>query len=193
MNLHRLKAQYFDGVYQTKALLIQDKPFTLKSGKKSHIYLNHRNFLSQSRYLSLVADIYHELASTIEGKYQLGVVDSIMSPIIVGAMSAQYGNDFVVVRKEPLKHGTQEYIYGEIKQPVVLVDDMTSTGGTLIDAAKKIRSREGSVQYAIISAYRDNTAIQNLQAANIETLSIASFDEILKYLDPILTEHERQL
>jgi len=191
MHLNDLKKQYFDGIYQTKALLIKNVPFTLKSGKQSHIYLNHRNFLSQSNYLTLIANLYHQLTKTIAGDYQLGIVDSIMSPIIVGAMSTKFNKDFVVIKKEPLKHGTQEYIYGNISKPIVLIDDMTSTGGTLIDAANKIRAKGGSVEHAIISAYRDKSAERQLEVNNIKLVSIASFDEILRYLEPHLTKEER--
>ena len=193
MNLDLLKTQYFDGIYQTKSFLIKNTPFTLQSGKTSHLYLNHRNFLSQNKYLTLIANIYYELTKQLDYDFQLGAVDSVTSPIIVGAMCAMFNKNYVVIKSEPLKHGTQEYIYGNIQQPVVLIDDMTSTGGTLIDAAKKIRSKGGAVQHAIISAFRDNTAINNLKSNGIELFSIAGFNEILSHLTPILTEEEKQI
>ena len=193
MNLSNLKRQYFDGIYQTKALLIKDKPFTLKSGKQSYIYLNHRNFLSQGKYLALIANIYHELAKNITDDYCLGAVDSIMSPIIVGAMSMHFNRNITVIKKESLKHGTQESIYGDIGNPIVLIDDMTSTGGTLIDAANKIRAQNGVVSHAIISAYRDNTAEQRLKENDITLIRIASFDEILHHLNDHLTDRDRHI
>lgn len=193
MNLDSLKSQYFDGIYQTKAFLIKEEPFTLQSGKKSHLYLNHRTFLSQNKYLKLVATIYYELAAQLKYEFQLGAVDSVTSPIIVGAMCGMFSKNYVVVKSEPLKHGTQEYIYGNINQPIILIDDMTSTGGTLIDAAEKIRLKGGSVKHAIISAYRDVTAINNLKSHGIELMCIASFAEISSYLSRSLTVNEKTL
>lgn len=193
MNINQLKSQYIEGVYRSKALLIKEDAFTLQSGKRSHIYLNHRNFLSNHVYLSLVARIYHELSKSIAGNYILGAVDSIMSPIIVGAMSAMFNRDYVVIRKTPLTHGTQEFIYGKIANDILLIDDMTSTGDTLIDAAKKIRAKGGSVQYAIISAYREDTAIQNLINQHIQPITIASFDEIINQLHPIFSPIEKAI
>ena len=175
MNLDSLKSQYFNGIYQTKAFLIKDEPFTLQSGKKSHLYLNHRNFLSQHRYLALIANIYHELTKHLEYDFQLGAVDSVTSPIIAGAMCAMFNKDYVVVKSEPLKHGTQEYIYGNINQPIILIDDMTSTGGTLVDAAQKIRLKGGVVNHAIISAYRDESAINHLKAHDITSYVYRKF------------------
>ena len=189
--LASLKQQYIEAIYQTRALLIKEKAFTLQSGKSSHIYLNHRHFLSDHRYLSLVAKIYHQLAQQLTGEYILGAVDSIMSPIIVGAMSALFQYDYVVIRKTALTHGTQEFIYGNITKPILLIDDMTSTGDTLIDAAHKIRASGGLINHAIVSAYRESTAINNLQHQQITTLCIASFDEIIKQLQPRLTTQEK--
>lgn len=193
MNINNLKLQYIEGIYKTKALLIKEKAFVLQSGKKSHIYLNHRNFLSNHTYLALIANIYQELSKFITDDYVLGVVDSIMSPIIVGAMSVKFKRNYVVTQKTPLSHGTQESIYGEVKNNVLLIDDMTSTGNTLIDAAEKIRAKGGYVQYAIISAYRDDEAIKNLKRANIELLSIVSFSEIINKLDHLLTALEKDI
>lgn len=193
MNLDQLKIQYIEGVYQTKALLIREQAFTLQSGKRSHIYLNHRNFLANNRYLSLVATIYHELAKTLVGEYILGAVDSVMSPVLVGAMSTMFQRDYVVVQKKPMTHGTQEFIYGTINKEVLLIDDMTSTGDTLIDAAQKIRAQGGCVKYAIISAHREETALKNLRNQQITALSIAGFEEIIDKLFPALTSTEQTI
>lgn len=193
MNMNQLKSQYIEGIYQTKAFLIKEQPFTLQSGKKSHLYLNHRNFLSHHIYLQLIVNIYHTLSNTLAGPFALGAVDSIMSPLIVGAMCTQFNHDYVVIRRTPLTHGTKEFIYGEIQNEILLIDDMTSTGDTLINAADKIRSKNGLVRYAIISTYRDNTAIQALKSHGIEALTIASFDEIIAELLPVLSPSEKAI
>lgn len=187
MTLDTLKSKYIQAIYKTKALLIKEEPITLQSGKKSHIYLNHRNFLSQHQYLALVANIYQQLTTQIEGDYILGAVDSIMSPIIVGAMSVMFNYNYTL----PSLYSNQEYKL--IKNNIVLIDDMTSTGETLIAAAQKIREKGGSVKYAIISAYRETTAIQNLHANGIKILSIISFAEILTSLAPLLSTKEKEI
>ncbi len=193
MDFEQLKSEYIQAIYKTKALIIQENPFTLQSGKQSHIYLNHRKFLSHHSYLRLMAQIYHQLSLSIPGNYVLSTVDSIMSPILVGAMSALFNLDTVAIQKQSLSHGTKECLYGALKQNTVLIDDMTSTGETLIDASHKIRASGGVVNYAIISAYREHTASDNLQEQGIKLLSIASFAEILHHLAPTLTPQEKQI
>lgn len=189
----QLKTQYIEGIYHSNALLIKEEPFTLQSGKKSHIYLNHRNFLTNTRYLSLIAQLYHTLALNIANHYVLGAVDSIMSPIIVGAMSALFKLDFVIIQKKAMSHGTQASFFGELKQEILLIDDMTSTGETLIQAAQQVREKGGIVKHAIISAYRENNAIESLCQHAIEPLSIANFGEILEQLFPVLSPQEQAI
>jgi orotate phosphoribosyltransferase len=194
MQLAKLKQQYIEGVYQTKALLICEKPFTLQSGGQSRLYLNHRNFLAQSKYLTLVAKIYLELIDEeVLSEYKLAVVDSVMSPVIVGAMSALSNKDLTIIKHAKLEHGTKEDIYGDCSGEIVIIDDMTSTGGTIVEAAQKIRKTGGKVNYAVVSACRNKSAERNLAKENITLLSIAGFDEILFQLHPQLTEQEKQL
>ncbi len=193
MDLNQLKHAYIEAVYKTEALMIKEEPFDLQSGGKSHIYLNHRIFLSRYNYIELIARIYLELLAPLVKHYRLCAVDSVMSPILVGAMSVLDKKDIVVVKSKKSEHGVKEDIYGRIAGEVVVVDDMSSTGGTLLEAARKIREKGGLVRYAVVSACRDQRAHENLSKENLELLSIASFREIIDYLKPRLTPQEKEL
>ena len=141
MDLNQLKNRYVNGIYKTKSLLIKEEPFTLKSGGKSHIYLNHRNFLVKSEYLAVVAEMYSHSIQEHVNNYQLGVVDSVMSPIIVGAISAAHENDLIIIRSKKLEHGVKLDIFGECRGEVVIVDDMTSTGSTPLRLLRNVLRR----------------------------------------------------
>lgn len=193
MDITKLKLRYAIGAYETKSLLIRQEPFDLKSGAKSHIYLNHNNFLVQHEYLNLIADLYTSCIAEHITEYRLGVVDSIMSPVIVGAMSIRSRKDFVVIKSQKLHHGVKDDIFGDPKGDIVLIDDMTSTGGTLIEAAAKIREHGGTVQFAVVSASRNDTAKKNLAKEGIQLLSLVSFDEVLTLLEERLASQEKEL
>ncbi len=190
MKFDDLKKQYIDAVYETGAFLIKDEPFELRSGKRSHIYLNHRQFLTKSEFLLVVAKAFTAKIKTVLTDFQIAVVDSIMSPIIAGAISTYANVDIVVVKSNPLEHGTKQDIYGDISKEIVIIDDMTSTGGTIIESAQKIRAKGGIVNYCIVSAYRDLSAIKKLKEFNIQTLAIASFKEVVDFLQDKLSEKE---
>ncbi len=193
MQLQELKKQYVEGIYQTKALLIREEPFILQSGRQSHIYLNHRNFLAKSKYLILISKIYQNLIDSVLRDYKLAVVDSVMSPIIVGSMCTLSNKDLTIIKSAKLEHGTKEDIYGECSGEIVIIDDMTSTGGTILEAARKIRTAGGTVNYAVVSACRDQSAKENLVKENITLLSVAGFDEIISLLAANLTDKEKEL
>jgi orotate phosphoribosyltransferase len=192
-NISELKRQYAIGVYQTGSLLIKEVPFDLRSGGKSHIYLNHRNFLSQAKYLELISKIYLQILSGIKGNFKLGIVDSLMSPVLVGALAMLGNFDFVLVKREKLEHGTKENIFGDPSGNVVLIDDMTSTGGTLIETAEILKKLGGIVKHCIVSACRNDEAKTILSEHKIQLHCVASFNEIINELTSQLTSLEKQL
>ncbi len=192
-DLETLKREYIEAVYKTEALMIKEEPFDLQSGKRSHIYLNHRIFLSRYNYIELIARIYVRLLTPVVKHHQLGAVDSVMSPILVGAMSVLDKRDIVVVKSKKSERGLKDDIYGRIAGEVVLIDDMSSTGSTLLEGARKIREKGGLVRYAVVSACRDQVAQENLAKEKIELLHITNFREIISHLKPKLSPRERSL
>lgn len=75
---------------------------------------------------------------------------------------------------------------------MVLIDDMTSTGSTILEAAPPLRNRGGRIRYAVVSACRDETAQVNLAREEIQLLSIATFKEIITALRPKLNSREKE-
>ena len=192
-DLDKLKQEYIEALHKTEALMIKEEPFDLHSGGKSHIYLNHRMFLSRYNYIELIARIYLRLLASVVKQYRVCAVDSVMSPILVGAMSVLDKKDIVVVKSMKSEHGVREDIYGRIAGEIVVVDDMSSTGDTLLEAARKIRDKGGLVRYAVVSACRDQRAHENLSRVKLELLSITNFREIMDYLKPRLNTREKEL
>ncbi len=193
MEIEKLKKEYCKGIYQTQALLVRDAPFKLRSGSLSHIYLNHRAFLSKSEYLDLVASIYKMLIEERISNYQIASVDSLMSPVVSGALSILTGMNSVIVRQRKLEHGVEEKVFGTVEGELVIVDDMTSSGATIIETTKQLREKGGIVRYAVVSAERDSKARKNLAGEGIELLSIASFKEIVLNLREIISQEQMLL
>ena len=190
---NELRNAYCQGIFAAKALLIQEEPIRLRSGGSSHVFLDHRHFLAQHQYLSLVAELYCTLLAQTPTGFSLGVVESVMSPVIVGAMAKISGHDIVIVKSKKLDFGTKESVFGDVKRDIVLIDDMTSTGSTIIETAALIRQLGGEVKAAVVSACRDNQAALALENCGIKLHSIASFAEILQYLLPQLSQRQREL
>lgn len=191
--LDELTRQYAKAVYESGALLIREEPFTLRSGKKSHLYINHREFLSSSANIQLLAKIYVELIRrSIGGECTIASVDSIMSPVLCGAITVYAGQNVVSVRSKKLEHGTEENIYGNVSGPVAVVDDMTSTGGTLLEAARVLREAGHTVTHAIVSVVRDETLKEVFSKEGISLQYIATLPD-LAYRVPDLPEESAAL
>lgn len=191
--LDQLKKQYIESIYKEKAFLIKEKPFKLHHGGESHLYLNHREFLSKYKYLDLLTNIYIELIPKDLKDFKLGALDSQMSPVLCGLISAKIKKDIVIVKENKTEHGLEQKIYGDPSGEIVLIDDMTSTGTMPINAAKELRNKGASVNYLIVSACRDLSAVENTAKENIKTLYVAKFEEILKTLWDKLSEAEKNI
>jgi len=185
--------RYIHALYEQKAFQIKEEPFTLHHGGESHLFLNHSVFLAKAENLALLAELYEGLIPSDLKEYKLGAVDSVMSPIITGMLVRELEKDVLVVKEKKLEHGLQNKIYGNTDGEVVLVDDVTTTGTILIKSAESLREAGAVVNYALLSACRDDAALKNLAEANITPLYVATYEEIIRELWDTLTEAEQKI
>lgn len=193
MTFNTLKQQYIQAIYREKAFLIKEEYIKLHHGGESHLYLNHNQFLSKFANLRLLTDLYQQLLPNSVGNYKLGAVDSIMSPILCGLMAMKLQKDIVVIKEKELAHGLENKIYGDAAGEIILIDDVTSTGAILVNAANALREKGAAVKYALVSACRDMSAVNNLAKAGIKAFYIATYEEIIKNLWNALSEKEKEI
>jgi orotate phosphoribosyltransferase len=126
------------------AYLHSDTPiFRLASGKMSNFYFDGRKISLSSRGAYLVARMILEEISGIQvdaiGGPVLGA--ALMVPAVVAIAHAE-GRDLhaFVVRQEAKEHGTQQKIEGHLEKgwEVVIVDDVITTGGSVLKAIEAI-------------------------------------------------------
>ncbi len=191
--LTQLKQQYIDGIYQSGAFLIQEEPFTLRSGIKSHIYLDHKKFLTSYQGLKIVMNNFFLMLKEKVDHFTFVVVDSIMSPMLGSAMVTMLEKNLVIIKEEEALHGPKEKMYGMIHphQEYVIIDDLISTGSLVMNAAKLIRELGGIVRYVVVCTVREEAVVRELNHHGIEVLAIATIQEIIDYLKPTLTRQEQ--
>ena len=193
MTLEDLKRQYIRAIYSEKAFQFKEEYVTLHHGGESHLYLNHNQFLSRFQYLDLLCTIYQKMVPVELKEYKLGAVDSVMSPVLCGLLSAKLRKDVVVTKEKKLGHGLQSNVYGNAEGNVVLVDDVTSTGAILVNAAAALREKGAIVTHAILSACRDKSAIETLDRVKIRAIYVATYEEIVRNLWDTMTEAQRHI
>lgn len=172
--------------------MIKKEHFTLHHAGTSHLYLNHNEFLKKYANLDMLVKMYLSMMPKNVKNYKLGAVDSIMSPVICGMLAAKLKKDVVIIKEKKLEHGLESQVYGEAKGEIILVDDVTSSGTLLINAAKALRGKGAKVDYGIISALRDDTPLKNLKKAKIRPIYVATYEEILKTIWLKLKNEEKE-
>jgi len=146
--------------------------FTLASGKKSDYYINIKEVYTKPEVLKEIAV---KMAEIIEGKKIDKIAGVAIGAIpIAVALSLQTGIPFVIVRKEEKNHGTSSKIEGEIKkgERVVIVEDVTTTGGSVINAIEALRSFGCVCEEALVVVDREEGAEENLKRKGVKLISL---------------------
>ncbi len=149
--------------------------FTLASGRKSNVYFNMKGSMLDPRgahhFALMVLELLPEIGCDAIGGLELGAVPLISS---AAALSYNYQPNLktFIVRKEAKKHGTRELIEGpnidELRKcSVAVVDDVTTTGGSTLQAVKVLRNLEIKVKHAITIVDREEGASEAFAAAGI--------------------------
>lgn len=158
--------------------------FVLSSGKTSDYYLDGRIITLTPEGAYLVASIILEL---IKGKN----IDAVGGPTlgadpIVGALAALSHINKIplktfIVRKAAKEHGMQRQVEGPAlnkNSRVILVDDIATTGGALIEAKEALDKLGVITEKAMVIVDRKEGARENLAKAGLALDSIFTIDDL---------------
>ena len=160
--------------------------FTLSSGKKTDHYVNCKPVTLTGRGLTLSSVI---LLSAIEedskavGGLTLGA-DPLVSGIAVISALERATMDALIVRKEPKGHGTGAWIEGpELPEgtKVTVIEDVITTGGSAIQAVKRLRDAGYKVDrvVSIVDRQENGEADTAMKLAELELVSLFSLEDIV--------------
>ncbi len=146
-----------------KTLSFRRGDFTLASGKKAKYYIDCRTTTLSGRGAYLIGRLFHEMIEPLNVDAVGGVVIGA-APMVsaVSMRAAEMGQDLngFLIRKEAKGHGTGKQVEGHIApwMRVVLVEDVVTTGGSLIKGIKAIQENYPSVSIAGILSIVDRKA-----------------------------------
>ena len=141
MNFEQLKQQYVDALLHTKAFLIkslEEEPFTLRSGKKSYMFLDHSRLAADPEaFRSFVNVMAAQIGDTFGTEpIVLCNVDSKISAQLVGSVAYNLKLPQIIYKSKQLtdvEKGTAKQMTGDETwaMPAVILDDvMTGGDGT---------------------------------------------------------------
>ena len=145
--------------------------FTLRSGRKSKYYLDKYLFETQPDILTAIGELfagYVKPTTTLIAGAELGGV------ALAAAAALASGRPFVIIRNAKKDYGTSKPYEGKISEgdSVLLVEDIATTGGQVLEAAKFIISIGAKVERIVAVIDRQEGAKENIQDAgfNFEAL-----------------------
>ena len=170
-----------------------DEPFTWASGIKSPVYCDNRLILSAP---DVRTEVETSLMQTIRREYPDAEVlmGTSTAGIAHAAITAQMmGLPMGYVRSSSKDHGRQNQIEGRLEkgQKVVVVEDLISTGGSVLEVVNVLR-KAGAEVLGIVSifTYGMKKGMERLAAAKVRNVSLTNFDVIAqvaaeqKYIKP---------
>lgn len=156
-----------------------DEPFTWASGIKSPVYCDNRLILTAP---DVRTEAETALMQTIRREYPDAEVlmGTSTAGIAHAAITAQMmGLPMGYVRSSSKDHGRQNQIEGRLEkgQKVVVVEDLISTGGSVLEAVDALREAGAEVLGIVsIFTYGMKKGAERLAAANVHNVSLTNFD-----------------
>ena len=159
--------------------LSPDKPFTWASGIKSPVYCDNRLTLTapevrtdvETGLKELIEENYPE-AEVLMGTSTAGIAHAAITAHLMGLPMGY-------VRSGNKDHGRQNRIEGKLEkgQKVVVVEDLISTGGSVIEVADALREAGAEVLGIVsIFTYGMKKGLERLAAADVKNVSLTNLD-----------------
>ena len=150
--------------------------FTLRSGRKSKYYLDKYLFETQPDILAALGELFAQRVD--ESVDRLAGAELGGIPLVAAASMAS-GKPSVLIRNQKKDYGTAKLLEGRLEpgDRVLIVEDVITTGGQVIEAAKVIEAAGATVVKIIAVIDRQEGARENIEGAGY------AFDSLLTKRD----------
>ncbi len=177
-----MKTKIAKDLLQIKAVFLRpDEPFTWASGIKSPIYCDNRLTLSDHQ---VRLDVENGLAELVKTHYP--EAEALMGTSTAGIAHAAITAHLLelpmgYVRSGAKDHGRKNQIEGKLEkgQKVVVIEDLISTGGSVLDVVEVLREAGAEVLgIASIFTYGMKKSVDRLAAAQVQNVSLTDLDTV---------------
>lgn len=162
-----------------KNQVIKFGKFILSSGKESDYYVDMKRAITDPEILQNIAEI-------ITLKIKQDNIDKIAGPAlgavpIATAVSLNSNTPLLMIRKEKKGYGTSKLIEGDLNEGdnVIVVEDVTTTGKSLLKAIRAIEENGGHVKRAFVVVDRCEGAQDNFSEKKIKLEPLITIEEFM--------------
>ncbi|WP_220739259.1 orotate phosphoribosyltransferase [Leuconostoc miyukkimchii] len=159
-----------------------DSPFTWASGIKSPIYTDNRMTIGHPKVRK---NIYNGLSELIQSEYgEVEIIGGVATAGIPHAawVAEKLDKPMIYVRSKPKDHGAGRQTEGAdiVNKKVVLIDDLISTGGSVLGAVEAIR-KEGADVLGVVSifSYELPAGVLNFKQAQLTFKSLTTYSQLI--------------
>lgn len=159
--------------------------FTLTSGKLSPYYIDLRIIPSFPEALTKVIEYYKSTLTHISAPQFDRIAGVPTAGLIYSSLlGVQLQKPLLYVRKEAKDWGREKRIEGLLNpgETVLIIDDVATTGKSMIEAAAAIRGEGGMVQDAVVLVDRQENAEKTLKAEGITLHSFVKITDVARIL-----------
>jgi orotate phosphoribosyltransferase len=151
--------------------------FTLRSGKKSKYYLDKYLFETCPDILQALGE---EFAEHITDDVTLIAGAELGGVALAAATAIASGKNWIIVRNSKKGYGTGKLIEGVLNagDVVLLVEDIATTGGQVLEAAKVITEAGAKVKKIVSVIDRKQGAAENINRAGYQFESIITKEDL---------------
>ena len=177
-----MKKEIAKGLLDIEAVFLRpDDPFTWASGIKSPVYCDNRLILTAPEMRTKVENA---IADTVKEHYPDAEV--LMGTSTAGIAHAAIAGHILdipmgYVRSGAKDHGRNNRIEGRLEkgQKVVVIEDLISTGGSVIEVVEALREAGAEVLGVVsIFTYGMKKGLERLAAADVKNVSLSDFDAV---------------
>ena len=154
--------------------------FTLTSGAKSRYYVDVKAASTDPATLKAIAHKMAQLAAR-NGPFHAVAGMELGAVPLATAVSLESNLPLLIIRKGERKHGTGKRIEGRSPKGlrVFVVEDVTTSGGSTLEAVEVLRQAGATVEYACVVVDRESGAVAALAEKKVHLDALASVSQLL--------------
>ena len=168
-------------------LSYEEREVTLTSGRKSNFYIDGKQTTCHARGAFLTGQLFYETIKTAGipirgvGGLTMGADPIVAAISVISALRDDPLHAFLI-RKEPKGHGKQLWIEGDKNfkpgDPVAIVEDVVTSGGSLLKAVERARAHDLKVEMALTLVDREEGGAELLAENGLKLIALFTKTDI---------------